>query len=204
MSAPRGLFLFVGSEHHGHPLSLEDGHVLSPSVFLKLDSESEELLFALVLEHDRTSAEEDRRLYLGAFLEELLGMLELELEVMLIGVGPEADLLDDHLGGVGFHLLGLLLLLIGEFLVIEDLANGGIRLGADLHQIQLQLIRHLESPGDRVYTRFRDILPYQANLLSSDLLIYVEFVLVFLLKTRIRFAASGFEGRLGSVRSSDS
>ena len=63
-------------------------------------------------------------------------MLELELEVVLVGVRPEADLLDDNLGGVLLHLLGLLPLLVEVFLVVKDLADRRICLRAYLYKIE--------------------------------------------------------------------
>ena len=129
-SAPSGLLFLHRGDHHRHPLSLKGRHVLSAAIVLKLHGKPQELLLSLLGEHDGTSAEEYCRLHLGTFLQKLLRMLELELEVMLIGVRSEADLLDYDLGGVLLHLLGLLPLLIEVFLIVKDLALLGIDLGS--------------------------------------------------------------------------
>ena len=94
------LFLLYRSDHHRHPLTLQRRHVLGPSELLKLDGKTKQLLLSLVGEHDGASAEEDGGLHLGALLEELACMLQLELEVMLIRVGTEADLLDSDLSAL--------------------------------------------------------------------------------------------------------
>src|SRR6201999_1918728 len=71
-------------------------------------------------------------------------MLGLEIEVMVIGIRRKPDLL--YLGGLalGLHLLLFLLLLVKEFIVIDDLTNGWVRIGRDLDQVQLLLLRHLD------------------------------------------------------------
>lgn len=123
-------------------------------------------------------------------------MLELELEVVLISVRPEADLLDHYLRGVGLHLLGLLLALIEVLLIIENLTYRRIGLCAYLHQVEFELISNLKRLRNRIDAWLRDIVSNETYLMRSDLLVYVEFVLVALLSlTRIRTASAGFEAR---------
>ena len=199
-------FLLVGRNYHCHTLPLKDRHAFGTAVVFKFNRKPQQLFLSLVLEHDGPSAEEYGRLDLGTFLKELLRMLEFELEVMLVGIRTETDLLDDNLRGIGFHFLCLLLLLIEVLLVIEDPAHRRIGLCADLHQVKFELVRHLQRLCNGIYTGFRDILPDQAHLLSSNLLVYVELILVVLLRlTRIRSATARFEARRpGFVRSCDS
>ena len=120
-SAPGGLLFLDRCDHHRHPLSLKGRHVLGPAIFLKLNRETQQLLFPLFSEHDGAAAEEYGCLDFRAFLQELLRMLELELEVVLVGVRPEADLLDHDLGGVLLHFLSLFLLLVQILLIIQNL-----------------------------------------------------------------------------------
>ena len=166
------------------------------SQLFKFHRKSQQLLLALILEHYGAASEENGGLHLGAFLKELLGMLELEHKVMLIGIRSETYLLDNHLGGVGFHLLRLLLALIEELLVVEYLTNWRIGLGTYLYQVELELICQFQCLCYRIYARLRDILPYQADLLGSDLLVYVQLVLIALLRlTRVRSATGRLEAR---------
>ena len=111
-SAPSGLLFLYRGDHHRHPLSLKGRHVLRAAIFLQLHGEAQKLLLSLLGEHDGTSAEEYCRLDLRTFLKELLSVLKFELEVVLVGVRPEADFLDDYLGGVLLHFLGLFPLLV--------------------------------------------------------------------------------------------
>ena len=108
------LFLLYRSNHHQHPLSFELRHLLGLSVLLEVDRKSQEKFFALLGEEDRTSAEEDICLDLVALLQETLRMVEFELVVVLICLRPEADLLDDDLGGIGLLFLGLFLPTVQE------------------------------------------------------------------------------------------
>ena len=107
--------------HHYHPLAFKFRHLLSLSVFLKLHCEPEEKLLTLFGEQNGTAAEEDVCLDLGSLLKETLGVVELELKVVLIGLRPEAYLLYDYLGGVGLELFCLLFLLIYVFLIVDDI-----------------------------------------------------------------------------------
>lgn len=129
-------------------------------------------------------------------------MLEFELEVMLIGIGAETNLLDDNLGGIGLHLLGLFALLIEIFLIVQYLAHGRICLGTDFHQIKTESIRQSESLGDWIHPCFRDILSYETYLRSGNTLIYIKLIPVILLLTGIRSATLGAR-RFRSVRRCD-
>lgn len=71
-------------------------------------------------------------------------MLELELEVMLVRVRTEPDFLYDHLSRIRLHLLGLFLLLIEIFLVVNNLAHRRIRFCTYLHQVKFELISEFE------------------------------------------------------------
>ena len=132
-------------------------------------------------------------------------MLELELEVMLVGVRSEADFLDHNLRGVLLHLLGLLALLIEILLVVQNLADGRIRLGADLNKIELEFVGQGLGLGDRVNPLLRDVVSYETDLRGRDLSVDAELVLIFVLTGRL-IAATGFRSRtcrLGSVRRCD-
>ena len=133
-----GLFFLDRGKHHCHTLAFKYRHILCPSVLLELHRETKKLLLTLLGELDRTSPEEDSGLDLGSFLEEALRVAELELEVVLVGVGAETDLLDHDLGGILLHLLRLLPLLVEILLVVEYLANGRLRLCAYLHEVELE------------------------------------------------------------------
>ena len=173
------LLLFLDrSDHHYHPLALELRHVLSPSVLLELDGEAEKKFLSLVGELDRTAPEEYRCLHLGTLSEELLGMLELELKVVLVSVRAEADLLDDYLGGILLHLLGLLLLLVEILLIVKYLAHRRVCLGGNLDQVKLHLVSHLHCCRNGIDARFRNVVTDETHLRCPDLVIDVQFILV--------------------------
>ena len=166
------------SDHHYHPLALKCRHILSPSVLLELDCETEKKLLSLVGELNRTSPEEDRSLDLGTLPEELLGVLELELEVVLIRIRAEADFLYHNLGGILLHLLGLLLLLVEILLVIKYLANRRVCLGSNLDQVKFHLVSHLHGSGNRIDARLRNVVTDETYSWSLDLVIDVQLILV--------------------------
>ena len=69
-------------------------------------------------------------------------MLELEVVVVVVGLGAETYLLDYDLHLLGLDLLGLALLLVEELLVVGNAAYGRIRLGRYLDQVELHLLSH--------------------------------------------------------------
>ena len=113
-------------KHHVHLLAVEPGHRLHFGELFEIGGKAQQQDFALLLEDDRTAAEEDVSLDFGPLLEEVLRVLEFEIVVVVVGLGPEADLLHDHFRLIGLQFLGFLLLLVKEFLVIVDAAYGEI------------------------------------------------------------------------------
>ena len=190
-----GLFFLYGGYHDVHAFALESWHVLGPAEFFQFHCKAEELLFALVFEHDRAAAEEDGglHLHLGALLEELLSVLQFELEVMLVGVGAESYLLHDHFRGIRFHLLGLLALLIEIFLVVQNLAHRRVGLIADEDQIELQLVCYRKGFCKGIYSLLGNVLSNKAHLRGGYLLVDRRLVLIPLLCEMLVGLASFFE-----------
>ncbi len=122
--------------------------MLGASELLKLNGETEKKLLSLIGELDRAASEEYRRFDLRAFRKELFRMLQLELEVMFVGVRTETYLLYNYLGGVLLHLLGFLPLLIEILLVIQNLTYRRISLVAYLNKIQFKFVSQLYGIGD--------------------------------------------------------
>ena len=79
-------------------------------------------------ENDLAAAEKDISFHLIPVLEEILGMLQLEIVIVVIGIGAETNLFDHNLHSFGFQLLGFFLLLVKELRIVDDPANGGIGL----------------------------------------------------------------------------
>ena len=110
---------------------------------------------------------------LGAFLEKVLGMLEFELKIVIVGIRTKANLLDQILGGVGFDFLLLFLFLVLEFAVISDTANGRGRGLRDKDQVKAQSFGYLQGLGQGVNPLFH-IFTDQANLFSSN--VFIDWV----------------------------
>ena len=165
-------------KHHVHLLAVEPGHRLHFGELFEVGGEAEQQDFALLLEDDRTAAEEDVSLDLGPLLEEVLRVFELEIVVVVVGLGAEADLLHDDFRLVGLQFLGLLLLLVKEFLVIGDAAYGRLGLGRDLDQVEFHLVRQAQCVADRHHLRLGDVVAHHAHLGSRDLLVDAVGVLL--------------------------
>lgn len=128
--------LFLRRHNHVHTFAFQTGHHLGFAVFEQRLGEFEQLRLALLLVDDGATAEEHLNLHLVALLQETDGMLQLEVEIMLVGLRTEADLLDHHLRRIGTTLFLLLLLLIEVLLVLDDLAHRRIGVGRNHHQVE--------------------------------------------------------------------
>src|SRR5690606_34524886 len=89
--------------------------------------------FPLLLVYDGAALEMNVGPYLLAGLQKLDGMFEFKLKVMFIGIGPEADFLDNRLLGIGFNLLLLFLLLVDKLAVVDYPADRRNRFWRNFH-----------------------------------------------------------------------
>src|SRR5690554_514289 len=88
---------------------------------------------------------------LVAFLQEAAHLAKLDLVVALVGDGAELHFLDLDLLGLLLGLVGALLLLELELSEVHDLADRGIRIGLDLHQVEAFFLGHLQCFVARQY-----------------------------------------------------
>ena len=158
-------------KHHVHLLAVEPGHRLHFGELFEIGGKAQQQDFALLLEDDRTAAEEDVSLDFGPLLEEVLRVLEFEIVVVVVGLGPEADLLHDHFRLIGLQFLGFLLLLVKEFLVIVDAAYGGLGLRRDLDQVEFQFVGEFERIADRQNLRLADVVADHTHFRSRALVV---------------------------------
>ena len=85
---------------------------------------------------DLAPPEDDRQLALVAFTQKAADVLELEVQVMLVGLGPQLDLLDHHRRLVAPGRLLLLGRLVLELAEVHDPAYGGLGPRVDLYQLE--------------------------------------------------------------------
>src|SRR5882762_10687116 len=90
------------------------------------------------------AAEEDGRFDLVAFSEEAQHVIPLGFVIVIVHIDAELHFLDHDLllMLLGFALL--LFLLVQEFPVVHDAANGGLSGGRDFNQVQVLFAGHLE------------------------------------------------------------
>ena len=107
-------------------------------------------------------------------LQELLGLIDLGVEVVGVDVQGKADLLDlnDLLVLLGF--LFALLLLEAVFAVVQDLAHRRLRLGRDLHQIQVLLLRQTQRLPAGHDAQLAAVCADQANFPVTDGLVDLD------------------------------
>jgi hypothetical protein len=107
-------------------------------------------------------------------------MLELELIVVLIGLGAEPDLLHLDLHLLGLHFLLALLLLVEELGVVDETANGRIGIGRNLYEIDPLLSGHVQciaswNNGASIVTHYAD---FTHTYLFVDTVLILQIVIL--------------------------
>src|SRR5688572_11118760 len=101
-------------------------------------------------------------------------MLGFEVKVMIIGVGSKAYLFYFGDLALGLHLLFFLLLIVEEFVVVNDLANRRIDGWRNFYQVQTLVLCHLHR-GRCIIDTWFNILTYQTHLGNPDKMIDTVF-----------------------------
>ena len=122
-----------------------------------------------------TAAEADRHLDAVALLQELLGVLQLDVKVIGIDVGRHTDFLNLNHALILLGFFFLLQLFEAELAIIHDLADRGNRVGCDLDQIQILFICHSLCIGRRHDTQLGTVSANNPNFLIPDFLIELMF-----------------------------
>src|SRR5580765_1682008 len=91
-----------------------------------------------------TTAEEDGRLDLVAFIQKTQHVILFGFVVVVVHINAELHFLDYDLLLMLLGLALLFFLLVQEFPVVHDAADGRLRGGRDLNQVQIFLAGHLE------------------------------------------------------------
>ena len=141
----RHYVLLFGGDEHEHAFALEFWHLLGLAVFEEGLGEFQQLLLTLLLVDDAAATEEDIDFNLVALFEETDGVVEFELEVVVVGLRAKAYLLDNHLARLGFHLFLLLFELVVELLIVDDFAYRWLGVGGNLDEVEALVVSHAES-----------------------------------------------------------
>lgn len=105
-------------------------------------------------------------------------MFQFKLKIVLISIGPEANLLYHHFAGIGLHLLCLFLLLIEILLIVYNLTYRRIHLCRNLYKIKFLVLSDSQCLRKGVYTLLRNIISYQTNFWGSNCLVNSESILI--------------------------
>ena len=174
-------FVRFGADHHGHVLAKQCRQLVHLAHLFELLGETEQEQLALILVDDGTTPEGHHQLHLVTVLQELDGMIALEIEIMIVRLRTHVNLLHRGFGTVGLDFLRLLLLLVEVFLVIHHLAYRRIGLWGNLHQVQLVLVGNGKCLSQGNNLGF-EILTHHAHGLGCNVI--VDTVLGFFLRAR--------------------
>jgi len=168
----RHTYLRLERRHeHGHGPAFHPRRLLDRAMWTELIGELIEQGFAQIRMGHLAATEENGQLDLVSSVEELRGLATLRLEVMVVDLGPDADLfqLDNVLMAAGLALFAALL--VSKLAVVHEPADGWHRIGCHFDQIEPPLARHLERIKRWDDTDLLAILIDQPDLADPDALI---------------------------------
>jgi hypothetical protein len=159
------------SHEHGHGPAFHPWRLLDRAVRTELIGELIEQGFAQIRVGHLAAAEENGQLNFVSGVEKLRGLATFRLEVMVVDLGPDADLfqLDNVLMAAGLALFAALL--VSKLAVVHEPANGWHRIRRHFDQIEPPLARHLERVKRWDDTDLLAILIDQPDLADPDALI---------------------------------
>ena len=174
------LLLTLRADEHDHSFALEVWYIVRFAVLGQVSSEASQQEFTLLFEHDRASAEEDVSLHFVAFFEELDGVFELEVIIVVIRLRTEPDLLHLLFFLVSLRLFLFLLLCVEELLVINNAADRRRSRWSDLDEVKILVVRYFHSLLIRVDTLLYIVankahLSHTADLVVDTMRIFFDY-----------------------------
>ena len=170
--------MLLGAKEHDHSLAFQVGHIVGFAVVGEVVGKTREQEFTLLLEDDGAATEEDVGLHFVAVLEELGGMFELEVVVMVIGLLTETDLLNFLLFLVLLCIFLFFLLRVEELLVVDDAAYRRVGRCSYFDEVKVHVVGHLHSLAVRIDTLLY-VVAYEAYFVDTADLV-VDTMRVFL------------------------
>lgn len=164
-------FRLERSHEHDHGPALHSWRLFDDAVRPELIGELIEERFAEIRVGHLAPPKEDRQLDLVSGVEELRGLPAFGLEVMVVDLGPDADLfqLDNVLMAAGLTLFAALL--VSKLPVVHEPADGWHRIGSHLDEIEPPLARHLKRIECGDNANLLAVLINQPDLADPDALI---------------------------------
>ena len=126
------LLAIFGGQEDRHEAAFQLGAFFHVGDLSTAGGEIQEQLLTNIGMRHFTAAEADADLDPVAVCQELLGSLDLGVQVIGVDAGAHTDLLDLHDPLVLFGILLPLLLVVAEFGIVHDLADRGNGVGRDL------------------------------------------------------------------------
>jgi hypothetical protein len=164
-------FRLQRSHEHDHGPAFHPRRLFDGAVRTELIGELIEERFAEIRVGHLAAAKEDGQLDLVSGVEELRGLATFRLEVMVVDLGPDADLfqLDNVLMAAGLTLFAALL--VSKLPVVHEPADGWHRIGSHLDEIEPPLTRHLKRIESGDNANLLAVLINQPDLADPDALI---------------------------------
>ena len=158
-------------QDHDHVPALQPGWLLDRGyLFQRLGKAIQLHPPAIEMDHLSTS-EHHRHFRLVPFFQESLGVPRLELEIVILGLGPKLDLLDQNDRLLLLGLARLLALLVSILPIIHDPADGRLGLRRHLNQIEPEALGGLEGLLNRQDSELFSIRIDDPHLFDSNTLV---------------------------------
>jgi len=135
-AARSGAGTFFGSQKRNQNVSFHAWRRFDLRVFANFSKQARHLGAAHFLVRHFAATVKNHGANFVSFTEEANNLILANLKIMFCGCGTKLHFLELRATAALALLVGFLVLLVLEFTVIGNLANGGIRRGRNLHQIQ--------------------------------------------------------------------
>ena len=159
------------AKHHRHVATFEPGLGLDLDVRADhVEDLIEDLRAELRVGHLAPS-ELQRHLDLVTFVDELVDLADLDVEVAPADLRPELDFLDRHVRRLAPGLLGLLGLLVPELAVVHDPAHRRVGHRGHLDEVEVESPGHLQRLGYGFDAQLIAVRTDEADLAGSDAIV---------------------------------
>jgi len=180
------LFLF-GRDDGDHGAPFHAGWGLDDTFVADVGDDFFEEDKSAIFVGDLAATEFDGEFGFVTFFEKAEDVIDFEVEVVVVGFGPQLDFFDLDLGGVFAGFFGFLLLLVLELSEVHELANGGGSRFSDFDEVKTLFFGHLKSAQSGDDTDLLAVSADEADFFDTDTSVDAGFFFFFLTDGLVSF-----------------
>lgn len=174
------MWLAIGDEHHGHASAHGARFDFDFGNIAQTGGDVLHLFEGQIAVGHFPATEEHGELDFVAVVEEIAGAVDLDAQVVVVDFGTDADFLELGLLGVGASFLLFFALLVFPLAIVHDLADRGLGLGCDFHEIKARVECPLLGFVEVGHTDLFVLIVDESNGRQANLIVDSELLTDFL------------------------